>query len=193
MNQLKVFALSIFYLICYTAGAQDVRTLETKIADLLVQMPVSNFEYRDKLAEETYSFGSEGLTKICSLVIPPGTGDDTQARFAIESLSKYLSKELPSDKTKKWEAICIGFATHGGDRYVQAFFIRQLQWIGSSATIDALTPFLSDDFLCNPVISAMKKADPQKAGIVFASSTKFSPWQIGPLYSATGFTHCPDV
>jgi len=169
MKQQKILAVLILSLICLATSAQDERTLETKVADLLVQMPASSFEYRDKLADETYSLGSDGLIKICSMVIPPGTGDDTQARFAIESLSKYLSKEKPSHKTKEWEAICIPFATHSNDMYVQAFFIRQLQWIGSSASIDALSPFLSDDFLCNPAISAMKQADPQRAGVVFAS------------------------
>jgi len=169
MRHIKIFAVSIFFLISYAAIAQDVRTLETKIADLLAQMPANSYEVRDRLAEATYSLGTEGLIDICSLVIPPGTGDDTQARFAIESLSKYLSEERPPDRTKNWESVCIKYATPGSDRYVQAFFIRQLQWIGSSATIDALAPFISDDFLCNPVISAMQQADPQKAGILFTS------------------------
>jgi hypothetical protein len=47
-----------------TAHSQDGRTLETKIADLMAQMPVSNFRYRDKLAKETYLLGEEGLRRI---------------------------------------------------------------------------------------------------------------------------------
>ena len=151
------------------AVAQDVRTLETKIADLIVQMPVSDPEHRNRLAEETYNLGEEGLAKICSLVVPPGTGDDTQARFAIESLSKYLSADVPSGKSKKWEKVCIEFATGSSDQHVQAFFMSQLQWIGSTATIDALASYISDDFLCYSAISAMKMADPVKAGEVFTS------------------------
>jgi len=152
------------------AIAQDVRTLETKIADLLVQMPVSDPEYRDRLAEETYNLGEEGLTKICSQVVPPGTGDDTQARFAIESLSKYLSGNVPSGKSEKWEKVCIAFATGSSNQHIQAFFMSQLQWIGSAATIDALASYISDEFLCYSAISAMKMADPVKAGEVFTSA-----------------------
>ena len=43
-----VFALLMFSL---TTNAQDNRTLTTKIADLLAQMPSNNLQQRDKLAE----------------------------------------------------------------------------------------------------------------------------------------------
>ena len=170
MKQFRVLTVLVLYMISQMAVAQDVRTLETKIADLLVQMPVSDPEHRDRLAEETYNLGEEGLTKICSLVVPPGTGDDTQARFAIESLSKYLSGDVPSSKSEKWEKVCIAFATGSSDQQLQGFFMSQLQWIGSTATIDALASYISDDFLCYSAISAMRMADPAKAGEVFTSA-----------------------
>ena len=133
-------------------------------------MPVSDMEQRDRLAEETFNLGEEGLTKICSLVVPPGKGDDTQARFAIESLSKYLSGDVPSMKSEKWEKVNISFVTGNSDHNVQAFFMSQLQWIGSTGTMEALAAYISDDNLCYPAISAMKNADPLKAGEVFTST-----------------------
>jgi HEAT repeat protein len=169
MRQFRILSVLVLYMISQMASAQDIRTLETKIADLIVQMPVSNAEYRDKLAEETYNLGEEGLTSICSMVVPPGRGDDTQVRFAIESLSKYLSWDVPTGKSEKWEKVCITFATGSSDQQVQAFFMNQLQWIGSIATIEALTPYINDQFLCYPAISAMKQADPGKAGELFTS------------------------
>ena len=170
MKQLKILSLLVLYMAGQVALAQDLRTLETKIADLLVQMPVSDPEHRDRLAEETFLLGEEGLTKICSQVVPPGMGDDTRARFAIESLSKYLSVEVPTGKSEKWEKVCITFATESKDQHVQTFFMSQLGWIGSSATIDALSSYISDDFLCFPAISAMQYADPEKAGEVFTAA-----------------------
>ena len=169
MRQFRILSVLVLFIINQLAIAQDVRTLETKIADLLVQMPVSDLGHRDRLAEETYKLGEDGLSNICSMVVPPGRGDDTQVRFAIESLSKYLSGDVPTVKSEKWEKICIGFATSSSDQQVQSFFMNQLQWIGSIATVEALTPYLSDEFLCYPAISAMKQADPVKAGQVFSS------------------------
>jgi HEAT repeat protein len=170
MKPIKIFIVLLFYLICNAASAQDLRTLDTKIADLLAKIPVSNFEYRDSLAEETFNLGNEGLIKLCSMVLPPGSGDDTRARFAIESLSKYLSTEVPSGNTQLWERLCINFVIQSSDKHVKSFFIRQLEWTGASATVDALSSYLSDEFLCNPSISAMKRADSGKAGMVFAAS-----------------------
>jgi len=169
MKHFRILTLLVLYMISQVAVAQDKRTLETKIADLLVQMPVSDPEHRDRLAEETFNLGEEGLSKICSLVVPSGTGDDTQARFAIESLSKYLSGDVPSMKSEKWEKVNISFVSGNSDKNVQAFFMSQLQWIGSTETIDALASYISDDMLSYPAISAMKNADPVKAGEVFTS------------------------
>lgn len=170
MKQLRILSLLVLVMAGQVAIAQDVRTLETKIADLLVQMPVSDPEHRDRLAEETFNLGEEGLTRICSQVLPPGKGDDTRARFAIESLSKYLSVDVPSGKSITWEKVCITFASESKNQHVQAFFMSQLQWIGSTATVDALAPYISDDFLCFPAISAMKNADPVKAGKMFMAA-----------------------
>jgi HEAT repeat protein len=170
MRKISILSLLVLYLVSQPLIGQDRRTLETKIADLLVQMPVSDLSYRDKLAEETYGLGEEGLVQICSKVLPPGTADDTPARLAIESLSKYLSREVPSGKSEAWEKICIKFATGSTDKNVQAFFMSQLQWIGHSATVDALLPYLSDESLCYPAIAAMRQADPSKAGEVLISA-----------------------
>jgi HEAT repeat protein len=170
MKHFRVLSLLVPFMISQMSTAQDVRTLETKIADLLVQMPVNDPEHRDRLAEETYNLGSDGLEKICSLVVPPGTGDDTQARFAVESLSKYLSREVPSGKSENWEKVCIEFATRSSNKLVQDFFMSQLRWIGGTLTVDALASYLSDEFLCYSAISAMKKADAVKAGELFTSA-----------------------
>ena len=169
MKHFGTISILVLQIFSQMATAQDVRTLETKIADLLVQMPANDLAYRDKLAEETYSLGLDGLTRICSLVIPPGAGDDTRARFAIESLSKYLSREAPSERSEIWEKVCIAFATGNTDKYVKAFFMSQLQWMGSTATVEALAPYMADDILYHPAIAAIKKADPVKAGELFVS------------------------
>ncbi len=38
------------------------------------------------------ALGEAGIRLICDQIIPAGTGDDTKARFAVESLSRFLSK-----------------------------------------------------------------------------------------------------
>ena len=44
--------------------AQDRRTLDTKVADLLAQFPASDLVYRDRLLNEMVQLGPEGFQKI---------------------------------------------------------------------------------------------------------------------------------
>ena len=73
--------------------SQDKRTAETKVADLLARFPANDVGYTDKLMGEMIALGDDGIKLICDQIIPAGTGDDTHARFAVESLSRFLSRK----------------------------------------------------------------------------------------------------
>ena len=50
--------------------SQDKRTLETKIADLVAQLPTNDLQYLNKLMGDMLSLGEAGLARICDQVIP---------------------------------------------------------------------------------------------------------------------------
>ena len=81
---------------------QDQRTVTTKVADLLAQMPVQNMEKCNRLMSEMATWGEPGWTLVTSQIIPPGTGNDVAARFAVESLSRYLSHSGPEAARTLW-------------------------------------------------------------------------------------------
>ena len=72
--------------------AQDNRTLETKVADILAQMPTKNLTHRDNVMREFIELGTEGFQKVTALLTPPGIDDDTAVRFALNSLARYSSQ-----------------------------------------------------------------------------------------------------
>ncbi len=148
--KIKNIILTGFALLLVSAlsSSQDKRTLETKIADLLAQFPANDLQYTDKLMEDMLSLGEEGIRKICDQIIPAGTGDDTKARFAVESFSRYLSGKGRETERSMWEKICISFATLQKDPGVIDFFIKQLQLIGGDQTAEALKIYLSDKDNC---------------------------------------------
>src|SRR4030042_2874809 len=96
-----------FLLISVASYPQDNRTGETKVADLLAQFPASDIQYTDKLMTDMLSLGETGIKRICDQVIPAGTGDDTQPRFAIESISRFLSQSGKEAGKNMGEKICI--------------------------------------------------------------------------------------
>jgi len=148
--------------------AQDNRTLETKVADLLVQVPAQDQQKLNAQMQSMLSMEEAGLQMILDLVIPPGTGDDTEARMAIESLSRYMSQPELEEEQSEWEALILKEIENQEDISVKDFFIRQLNYFGSDASIEILTPYLTDPKLQDPVIRAIRDIYPEKAADLFA-------------------------
>ena len=94
MKHIRITLIVLFALLLMSnpVAAQDNRTLDTKVADLLVQVPANDQQKLNEQMQAMLSMEEAGLQMILDLVIPPGTGDDTKARMAIESLSRYLSQ-----------------------------------------------------------------------------------------------------
>ena len=86
-------------------------TTETKVADILARLPANDRQLTDKLMVDMMSLGETGIKQICDQVVPAGTGDDTRPRFAIESLSRFLSGKNCANEKPMWEKICINYAT----------------------------------------------------------------------------------
>jgi HEAT repeat protein len=155
----STYILSVALLLISLASfSQDKRTLDTKVADLLALLPSSDPEYTSKLMNDMLSLGDEGIKKICDQIIPAGTGDDTPQRFAVESLSRYLSQSGKEDARAMWEKLCIAYATAQKDITVKDFFMKQLQMIGGNASVEALKKYLSDKELCEPALAVIASA-----------------------------------
>ena len=170
----KIFlSAALLLLLSGVAISQDIRLLETKIADLLAQFPAKDTQYTDKLMADMMALGDDGLRNICERIIPAGTGDDTQARFAVESLSRYLSQPGKESVKPQWEKICLNYATSKKDPGVQDFFMKQLQLIGSDLSVSALKVYLANKELCSPALAAITSIGGETAEAVLAESLKY--------------------
>jgi HEAT repeat protein len=169
----KIFlSAALLLLLSGAAISQDIRLLETKVADLLAQFPAKDTQYTDKLMADMLALGDDGLRNICERIIPAGTGDDTQARFAVESLSRYLSQPGKEADKPGWEKICLNYATSNKDPGVQDFFMKQLQLIGSELSVSALKGYLTNKELCSPALAAITSIGGKTAEAVLAESLK---------------------
>ena len=86
--------LTILLLTAFSIGsfAQDVRTLDTKVADILAQMPTKDLVHCDRVLNELIELGPKRFQKVTKLLVSPGEGDDTAMRFAINSCSRYANE-----------------------------------------------------------------------------------------------------
>lgn len=159
-------------LISMVSSAQDKRTIETKVADLLARMPANDRQFTDKLMVDMLTLGETGIKQICDQVIPAGTGDDTKPRYAIESLSRFLSGKNYESNKPMWENICISYATGQTDFGVKDFFMKQLQLFGGVQSADAVKGYLSSKEICNPALAVITATGGKSAEAILAESLK---------------------
>ncbi|MCA1741501.1 MAG: hypothetical protein LC630_03325, partial [Bacteroidales bacterium] len=170
MNRLRtLLTLSALLLFNAVASSQDVRTLETRVADLLARLPADSRELTVRLMEEMYSLGDDGTALICGQVIPAGTGDDTRARFAVASLTAHLSGDKDEARKNVWEKQCIRFMKAAEDSGVSAFFMRQLNLIGSDEAVEVLREYAASDESCDDAVIALQSIGSDAALDLLAS------------------------
>jgi HEAT repeat protein len=168
----KIFFISLFLLASARSYSQDNRTIETKVADLLAQLPASDTQATNKLMSEMFSLGEAGMKKICNQIIPVGTGDDTRPRFAVESMSRFLSQFGKDVEKASWEQVCISFATSQKDNTVKDFFMKQLQLIGGKESIEAMKTYLMDKNICLPALAVISSVGGKTAELVLSEALK---------------------
>jgi HEAT repeat protein len=156
----------------YISYAQDKRTTETKVADLLARIPANELQFNNKLMGEMLLLGESGIKQICDQIIPAGSGDDTRARFAVESLSRFLSGKGKETEKLDWEKTCIGYATGQKDIGVKDFFMKQLQLIGGNQSAEAMKIYLTDKDICEPALAVITAVGGKTAETILAESLK---------------------
>lgn len=152
MKKNTIQNMAILLLMMLTTGvfAQDRRTLETKVADILAQMPAKNLAHRDLVMNQTLELGAEGFQKIAGMIVPPGTGDDTAVRFCLNSLSRYVS-EFGHEKERDFvEAQMLKALESKTDKQVKTFLMNELNLIAGEKTVEAFKKYLTDEELAEP-------------------------------------------
>ena len=167
-----LFASLALLLVSVASYPQDKRTIETKVADLLARFPADDLQFNNKLMGEMLSLGEAGIQRICDQIVPAGTGDDTRPRFAVESLSRFLSQKGKENDRAMWEKICIKNIPGQKDNGVRDFFMKQLQIIGGDQSVAALKTYLSDKNICEPALAAIKAIGGRAAETALAESLK---------------------
>ncbi|MEI6050014.1 MAG: family 16 glycoside hydrolase [Bacteroidota bacterium] len=169
----KFISVSILLLLfSITSYSQDRRTIETKVADLLARFPANDLQFNDQLMGNMLALGETGINQICDQIIPAGTGDDTRPRFAVESLTRFLSQKGKETERASWEKTCISYAIGQKDNGVKDFFMKQLQLIGGDASAYAMKIYLANREICSPALAVITAVGGKSAETILAESLK---------------------
>ncbi|HPF51885.1 MAG TPA: DUF1080 domain-containing protein [Draconibacterium sp.] len=166
-NIFQLLSVLILSALTVSGFAQDRRTLDTKVADLLAQMPTNTLTQRDNAMLELYAMQSEGYQKLTDMLVPLGTGDDTAVRFALNSFSRYASQFGKTEERAFAEANLLEALKKHHNTEVQTFLINQLNLVAGDASIPVLAEYLTNKELCEPATQALLSIDNQIDGKVF--------------------------
>lgn len=152
---IKISTLLLFLCVSHTIGAQVNRTLGTKVADILAQLPTDNLEHSDRLMEEIISLDEAGILKFCDMLVPLGTDNDTKARYAIHSTAIYAGGKRTHIERSMVEQSLLKAIEKASDSEVKTFLIRSLSYCATHSSIASLSGYLEDGELYQPALFAL--------------------------------------
>ncbi|MGE5359693.1 MAG: DUF1080 domain-containing protein, partial [Bacteroidales bacterium] len=138
--------LSVVLLVAALAApvaAQDVRTVTTKVADILAQFPASSSGQRDSLAAQMIALGEPGIAQFTRQLVPAGTGNDTAVRFAVNAMAVYASRYGGEGARMPAERALISALGGAADAEVRTFVLSQLRLVGREDAVKAAAPLLA--------------------------------------------------
>ena len=148
----KFIYLILALLISFQSRSQINRTTETIVADILAQMPTDDLKHRDRVMAEMITLGEKGLELVTDGVVPPGTGDDTEVRFALNGLVRYASAFGRVEEKAVAESAFLKALAKATDKEVKAFFIHQLKLVAEDKSVEAVSDYLQDERLGAPAV-----------------------------------------
>ncbi|MEX2595090.1 MAG: DUF1080 domain-containing protein [Anditalea sp.] len=141
----------------------DPRTLNTRVADLLLKLPAKDSLQLKTYMEEIRSMGENGLVAMISMLSPIGEGDNSSLEYAIGGFSFYATQNGRED----WREIGVKAYCQGlvnlNDRNNQAFIMAQLEKVGKEDAVLCLQDFLNDEALCDPAVRALSNIQSPQA------------------------------
>ncbi|MDR2847702.1 MAG: hypothetical protein LBV39_01220, partial [Bacteroidales bacterium] len=143
----KIFISTLFALVCWTVtlSQTDRRTRETKIADVIMQLPASNTADYNRLIAELYQLDNP-VAYLSPLLAEPG-GNDAQIRHAIGGLAKYASQK-ESLKAPLAKSLCTAIPQAKSDE-IRDFLFIQLQFVAGAESVETAAKYLANDRLCD--------------------------------------------
>ncbi|MFC1477268.1 DUF1080 domain-containing protein [candidate division KSB1 bacterium] len=120
------------------------------IETIIAGIPAENTQEEHRILAEIINSGPEGIKALCSLLVPPGTGDDTKERFALTGLAHYVMRPGAENERLLYAETLVDALDMVTDNEVKAFLILRLQHAGKEEVVAPLGKFLTDERLCEP-------------------------------------------
>ena len=137
------------------AGAGPAADTARRVAALVDVFPAREPAARDALCDQILALGPEALATVLGRVLPPGHGDDTRARFAVNGLVVRAGRPGAAEKRALVVASLLRALAGTRDPNVAAFLLSQLQLVAGRESIRPLQKHLADPVLAGPAAAVL--------------------------------------
>lgn len=173
MKHTYLFSAFIFLFFFQTIYAQDQRSLQTKVADILNQIPARDVQHRNQLAESMLSLGAEGISLFTDKVVPDGSADDTRVRTALNGLALYAGQPGKEDARLLVSHAFLKALEKSNQPLVKAFFLYHLPFIGKAEIVNPVSGYLQHSDLADDAVQALVAIkDPAASAALIAAFSK---------------------
>lgn len=158
-----IFGLFTF-IIVGNIQAQDNRTIDTKVADILAQFPTKNYKHSDELSQKIIDLGEAGFTHFVKLLVPQGKGNDTKVRYALESLAVFAGRPGSEENSNFVEKSLLKAIEGSSNNEVKLFLIRRLNYCASDVSLPVLGNLISTETVTSGAIGVITSVGSSLAG-----------------------------
>lgn len=169
MTKKIFFILLAFVLTQGNAYAQDKidqRTVTTRIADLLAQLPAMDAKQLNNNMLEIAQLGEEGYVTLINGLTAPGKGNNASLEYAIGGFSAYVSQPGQESLRKMSVRAYCKALNKLADKQSKSFIMSQLELMGDDESVPCLQPYLADPLLSDPAARALVKINSPSAKAV---------------------------
>lgn len=97
----------------------------------------------------------DNVTGLVDMLVEPGKGDDSKARYALHALAVHLAGLRDEKQRRAYAEALAATLEEKRPNPVRAFVVRQLQVVGRQEVAAALGKLLTDEELCEPAAQAL--------------------------------------
>lgn len=167
---LTLFALVLSVSLIAQPRQNDQRTIETKIADLLMKLPPQSSAEQDFLMAELAALGEPAVTAIAAGLVAPGAGDDVASRYAISGLVKFVARGADKNLMKNCsQALCKALGNVKNDE-VKDFLLQELQYVAGEEAVAVVSGYLRSERLCDPAARVLVRIGTEPAKLALADA-----------------------
>lgn len=166
-----ILSLVLLSYVGLTAVAQksDQRTAETKIADIVMQLPAKDTEVLNQLMGELGAIPN-AVPSLSGLLAEPGKSDDSKIRFALAGLSFYISQQgKEAEKVQHATAFCRAIESASSDE-IKDFLLIQLQYIAGNESVATLASLLGNQRLSDPAARVLVRINTEESNRALLSA-----------------------